>query len=103
MSARILDGRKTADVLLDELRDEIAAAARPRPPGLAAVLVGEDPASRVYVRNKLKACERCGIHSVMRHLPAESAQEDVAGVLVALNADSEIDGILLQLPLPSLL
>ena len=100
MSARILDGRKTADIILDELRDEIAAASRPRPPGLAAVLVGEDPASQVYVRNKLKACARCGIHSVLRQLPEDSREEDVAGVLEALNHDAEIDGILLQLPLP---
>lgn len=100
MPAQILDGRKTADTILDELRDEVAAASYPRPPGLAAVLVGEDPASRVYVRNKLRACERCGIHSVLRQLPEESRQEDVAGVLEALNRDAEIDGILLQLPLP---
>ncbi len=100
MPARILDGRKTANTILDELRDEIASAGAPRSPGLAAVLVGDDPASHVYVRNKLKACERCGIHSVMRHLPPDCRQDDVAGVLDALNRDDEIDGILLQLPLP---
>ena len=100
MSARILDGRALADTLLHELRAEIAASTAPRPPGLAAVLVGADPASEVYVRNKLKACGTSGIRSVFEPLPETASQADVARVLERLNADPEVDGILLQLPLP---
>jgi len=100
VSAQILDGRKTADAILDEIRDDIATGSHARPPGLAAVLVGDDAASKVYVRNKLKACERCGIRSVLRQLPEDASQADVAAVLDGLNRDPEVDGILLQLPLP---
>jgi len=100
MTARILDGRKLADTLLQELRAEIASAQAPRPPGLAAVLVGDDPASQVYVRNKLKACEICGIRSFFSPLPATASAPEVSALLDRLNADPAVDGILLQLPLP---
>jgi methylenetetrahydrofolate dehydrogenase (NADP+)/methenyltetrahydrofolate cyclohydrolase len=104
MPARIIDGRRIADLVLAEVQAEIQAevTARPagRPPGLAAVLVGDDPASQIYVKNKLKACAQCGIESTFRHLPASSTQADVGGVIAALNAMPGVDGILLQLPLP---
>jgi methylenetetrahydrofolate dehydrogenase (NADP+)/methenyltetrahydrofolate cyclohydrolase len=93
MAARIIDGRRIADLVLGEIRDEVATlAAGGRPPGLAAVLVGDDPASQIYVKNKLKACAQCGIES--------ASQADVAGVIAELNAAPGVDGILLQLPLP---
>ncbi len=101
MVARTLDGRSLADTLLQELRLEIATAARARPPGLAAVLVGDDPASHVYVRNKLKACATCGIRSFFDPLPGNATADDVVRVLERLNADPAVDGILLQLPLPA--
>jgi methylenetetrahydrofolate dehydrogenase (NADP+)/methenyltetrahydrofolate cyclohydrolase len=101
VSARILDGKQLAATILDELASEVSAARASRPPGLAAILVGEDPASQVYVRNKLKACERCGIRSYLEHLPATSTQGEVAAVLERLNGDDGVDGILLQLPLPA--
>ena len=101
MPARILDGKRAADAVLDEVRAEIAAAGTSRPPGLAAVLVGEDPASRVYVRNKLAACARCGIRSDLRELPPSTSQHELEALLDALNRDASVDGILLQLPLPS--
>ncbi|MFP4097329.1 MAG: bifunctional 5,10-methylenetetrahydrofolate dehydrogenase/5,10-methenyltetrahydrofolate cyclohydrolase, partial [Alphaproteobacteria bacterium] len=69
-------------------------------PGLAVILVGDDPASQVYVRNKIKACGKAGIRSVERLLPADVTEQDVADVIAPLNADPDIDGILLQLPLP---
>jgi methylenetetrahydrofolate dehydrogenase (NADP+)/methenyltetrahydrofolate cyclohydrolase len=101
VTARILDGRQLAATILDELAAEVAAAAAMRPPGLAAVLVGEDPASQVYVRNKLKACTQCGIRSFLEQLPETTSQAEVAAVLDRLNADDAVDGILLQLPLPA--
>ncbi|UCE02685.1 MAG: bifunctional methylenetetrahydrofolate dehydrogenase/methenyltetrahydrofolate cyclohydrolase FolD [Candidatus Latescibacterota bacterium] len=101
MSARILDGKSVANAVLEEIGDEVTAAAAARPPSLAAVLVGDDPASRVYVRNKMKACDRCGIGSRLEQLPASASDAQVAEVLQRLNADDEVDGILLQLPLPA--
>ncbi len=101
MVARTLDGRSLADTLLQELRAEIANAQAVRPPGLAAVLVGEDPASQVYVRNKLKACATCGILSFFEPLPGNASADEVMRVLQRLNADPAVDGILLQLPLPA--
>ena len=100
MPARIIDGRRIADLVLTEIQAEVAARPAGRPPGLAAVLVGEDPASQIYVKNKLKACAQCGIESTFRHLPASSTGAEVAGVIAALNAAPAVDGILLQLPLP---
>jgi methylenetetrahydrofolate dehydrogenase (NADP+)/methenyltetrahydrofolate cyclohydrolase len=100
LPARILDGRALAETILHEVRARIAAAPAPRPPALAAVLVGDDPASQLYVRNKLKACERCGIRSVLERLPASAAPAQVAALLGRLGADPAVDGILLQLPLP---
>ncbi len=98
MSARILDGKSIAASLRGRLAGEVAAL--PAPPGLAVVLVGEDPASTVYVRNKAIATREAGMRSIEHRLPAETGQADLLGLIARLNADPEIDGILVQLPLP---
>jgi methylenetetrahydrofolate dehydrogenase (NADP+)/methenyltetrahydrofolate cyclohydrolase len=102
MSARILDGKGIADTLLDELaaRVEARIAEGKMRPGLAVVLVGEDPASAVYVRNKRKACKKVGIKAYDYDLPADISDEAIAALIDKLNADPKIHGILLQLPLP---
>jgi methylenetetrahydrofolate dehydrogenase (NADP+) / methenyltetrahydrofolate cyclohydrolase len=98
MSARILDGKSIAASLRARLASEVAAL--PAPPGLAVVLVGEDPASAVYVRNKGIATREAGMRSIEHRLPAETSQADLLGLIARLNADPETDGILVQLPLP---
>jgi len=98
MSARILDGKSIAASLRARLAREVAAL--PAPPGLAVVLVGEDPASAVYVRNKGIATREAGMRSIEHRLPAETSQADLLGLIARLNADPETDGILVQLPLP---
>jgi methylenetetrahydrofolate dehydrogenase (NADP+) / methenyltetrahydrofolate cyclohydrolase len=102
MSARILDGKGIADTLLDELaaRVEARVASGKARPGLAVVLVGADPASAVYVRNKRKACKKVGIKAYDYDLPADTSDENIAQLIDKLNADPRIHGILLQLPLP---
>lgn len=102
MNAQIIDGK----VLAEELRQKIAAdvqamvsAGRPRP-GLATVLVGENPASQVYVRAKQRACDQVGIESFGFALPASASQEEVEQLVEELNADPRVNGILVQLPLP---
>ncbi len=102
MSARILDGKGIADTLLDELaaRVEARMAAGKMRPGLAVVLVGEDPASAVYVRNKRKACKKVGIKAYDYDLPADTSDDAIATLIDKLNDDPKIHGILLQLPLP---
>ena len=98
-----LDGKQLAAELEERLRTEVAAgtARAGRPPGLAVLRVGDDPASGVYVANKEKACARIGVASYGSHLPGTSTQADVLAAIAALNADPRVDGILLQLPLPS--
>ncbi len=101
MTAQILDGK----VISQELREDIARraaamTARGVTPGLAVILVGEDPASQIYVRNKGVACEQTGIHSVTLRLPETTTQEELEQAIRALNADATIHGILVQLPLP---
>ena len=101
MPAELLDGKAIAR----ELRDEVAAGtaklvARGVRPGLAVVLVGDDPASAVYVKSKGKACEEAGMHSVTIRLPADTSQERLDAQVDALNADPAIHGILVQMPLP---
>lgn len=98
MSAKILSGTATADDLRLSIRTAVAQL--PGQPVLAVVLVGEDPASQVYVRNKVRQTEACGMRSVHHHLPASASQTDVETLIARLNGDDEIDGILLQLPLP---
>ena len=82
-----------------ELKTKVAAA--PRKPGLAVLLVGDDPASAVYVRHKGKGCDEVGYHHVTHRLPADTPQDRVIGLIEELNADNAIDGILVQLPLPA--
>ena len=102
MAARILDGNAIRDSVLAELASRVDQAARYGVrPGLAAVLVGEDPASKIYVRNKIRACDRIGAHSETLRLPAETTTPELVAVVEELNGREEIDGILVQLPLPS--
>ena len=102
MTARILDGKRIAQELLDHIGRRVArrvADGRPAP-GLAVVMVGEDPASAVYVRNKRKACLQVGFHSYAYDLPADTTQEEVITLIDNLNADPSVHGILVQSPLP---
>ena len=96
--AQILDGK----VLAKKIKEQVAAdaAALPRRPGLAVILVGENPASQVYVRGKEKDCEECGILNLGRKLPAETSEEELLALIAQMNADPSVDGILVQLPLP---
>ena len=102
MTAQIIDGRQVAADIQRDLRARIEnrVAAGRRRPGLAVVMVGEDPASAIYVRNKRKACEDAGIRSVAHDLPADTTQDTLDALIAELNADPVIDGILVQLPLP---
>jgi methylenetetrahydrofolate dehydrogenase (NADP+) / methenyltetrahydrofolate cyclohydrolase len=101
MSATILDGQKIAAAIKEEVAAEVRSlAGRGVRPGLAAVLVGNDPASEVYVRNKVKACEALGIFSEKITTPDSSTTEDMLQLVAQLNAREDIDGILVQLPLP---
>jgi methylenetetrahydrofolate dehydrogenase (NADP+)/methenyltetrahydrofolate cyclohydrolase len=103
MSAKLIDGKGIAATLRAEIALGVAArlARGLRPPGLAVVLVGEDPASRVYVRNKRLACEETGILAFDHDLPISTGQGELLGLIEALNANPEVDGILVQLPLPA--
>ena len=98
----IIDGKKTAQDIRAELATEVTAATAEgrRAPGLAVILVGEDPASQVYVRNKEKACTEVGITSFAYRLPAETGQQELLDLIAECNARPDVDGILLQLPLP---
>ena len=101
MSAKIIDGKQVAARCREELKRQIAALrARGIIPGLAVILVGEDPASQVYVRNKHRACEELGIHSEQYTLPADTDRQTLLDLITELNGREEIDGILVQLPLP---
>ena len=96
--AQILDGKALAKKIKEQVAAE--AAALPRRPGLAVLLVGENPASQVYVRGKEKDCEECGILNLGRKLPTETSEEELLGIIAQMNADPAVDGILVQLPLP---
>jgi methylenetetrahydrofolate dehydrogenase (NADP+)/methenyltetrahydrofolate cyclohydrolase len=102
MSARILDGKALASTVRARITDDVAAlkAEHGVTPGLAAVIVGEDPASQVYVGMKHKASESAGMYSRQIVLPADTSQIDLEALVADLNADDAIDGILVQLPLP---
>ena len=102
MTARIIDGRAIAARHRDRIAREVAqlTAAGQRPPGLAVVLVGDHPASEVYVRNKRRACDEVGIESHSFNLPAQTPQTDLLALIERLNRDRVVDGILVQLPLP---
>jgi len=98
----LLNGNKVRDEILAELKPRVerCVAQAGRPPGLAVVLVGSDPASQIYVRNKVKACEALGLHSVQVMPPETVTTEELLGVVGKLNYDPTVDGILVQMPLP---
>lgn len=101
MSATILSGTDTARVVRAEVSDRVTAlAGRGKPVGLATILVGDDPGSHIYVRNKHRAAEEAGMVSIDRTLPATASQADVEALIMDLNADDAVDGMILQLPLP---
>jgi len=102
MTASIIDGKAFAQGLRERVAQQVASfrAAAGRAPGLAVVLVGEDPASAVYVRNKHKATIGAGMESFEHKLPADTSQADLIALVDRLNADPAVDGILVQLPLP---
>lgn len=100
--ATVIDGRATAAKVRVEVAEAVAAfaTAHGRPPGLATVLVGDDPASAIYVRSKHQACEETGIASFQHELPAEASEDALLALVAKLAADDAVDGILVQLPLP---
>lgn len=101
MTARVLDGLALAKTIRREVAEKVARlSGNGHRPGLAAVLVGDDPASAVYVRSKGKACEEAGMHSVTLRLPVETSEEELLATVDRLNQDATIHGILVQLPLP---
>ena len=102
MTARLLDGKALAQTIRKETAAGVAELVKVRGvcPGLAAVLVGENPASQIYVRNKRKACEEVGMQSWLHELPADTTQQQLLDLVAKLNADAAVHGILVQLPLP---
>jgi len=102
VETQVLDGLALAQQIRSELAEEIAklVASGKRPPCLAVVLVGDDPASRSYIKGKQRACERIGMAAVEHLLPADTTQDALLDLVAALNADDGVDGILVQLPLP---
>jgi methylenetetrahydrofolate dehydrogenase (NADP+)/methenyltetrahydrofolate cyclohydrolase len=101
MTARILDGKALAASVRAALRATVSGLAqRGLTPGLAALMVGDDPASRVYVRNKMRACEETGVRSELHQFPGDAPEHAVLERIAALNADHRVHGILVQLPLP---
>ncbi len=101
MSAIIIDGKKIAQDIKDELKEKVAALHdRGMTASLAVILVGENPASQVYVRNKKRACEYVGINSISYELPESTTEEELLGLIAELNDRGDVDGILVQMPLP---
>ncbi len=102
MSAQILDGKGMAEKIRAEIKDEVAKFIEETQvqPALAVILVGENPASQVYVRNKETACVNAGMKSLMYRLPVETTSEELLALIAKLNADETVHGILVQLPLP---
>jgi len=98
----VIDGKAVAAKVRAEVRDNVESfvAERGTSPGLATVLVGEDPASHVYVSNKIKACEEAGIRSIHHGLGEDVSQAELSGLVSELNSDDDVDGILVQMPLP---
>jgi methylenetetrahydrofolate dehydrogenase (NADP+)/methenyltetrahydrofolate cyclohydrolase len=103
MTAKLLDGKRLAETMQAEIAGQADAFFRAHQvrPGLAAVLVGDNPASQTYVRNKRKACERVGMHSWLHDLPRDTSQARLLDLIRQLNVDPAVHGILVQLPLPS--
>lgn len=102
MTAKIIDGKALATKIRADIAATIIARKQQglRPPGLAVILVGEDPASQIYVNNKRKACEEVGIKSIYQNLPIDIKEKELIDLIQHLNHDKTVDGILLQLPLP---
>ena len=101
MSATILSGTETAAVVRGEVADRVATLRKAgKQVGLATILVGDDAPSQIYVRNKHRAAQKAGMISIDRHLPGTASQTDIESVIAELNADDQVDGIILQLPLP---
>ncbi|HSH43391.1 MAG TPA: bifunctional methylenetetrahydrofolate dehydrogenase/methenyltetrahydrofolate cyclohydrolase FolD [Arenicellales bacterium] len=102
MSARILDGKAISTRIVNEIKTEVddRRSRGLRAPGLGMILVGENPASQVYVRNKEKSCRKSGVESIMHRIPAETTQAELLALIDELNGDPKVDGILVQLPLP---
>jgi len=103
MTAQIINGKTIAESLLNSIKDRIDARLQigKRAPGLAVILLGGDPASSIYVRNKRLACDKVGIHSVAYDLPAATTEAELLALIEQLNHDTSIDGILVQAPLPA--
>jgi methylenetetrahydrofolate dehydrogenase (NADP+)/methenyltetrahydrofolate cyclohydrolase len=102
MPATLLDGKALAQTMQADTAEGVRRFVQVRgfPPGLAAVLVGDDPASHIYVRNKRRACEKAGLASWLHHLPVTTSQADLLELVGQLNSDPKVHGILVQLPLP---
>ena len=101
MPAQVLDGVAAAREIISRLKVRVAALAKSNVrPGLAAVQVGDNAASKIYLRNKIRACDEAGVHSEVHRLPADCPQGEVSAILENLNRDPRVHGILLQLPLP---
>lgn len=100
---QIINGKEISQKIREELKNKVAELVKKtgKQPGLATILVGEDPASKVYVGSKIKACEQVGMKSYHNPLPANSSVEDIIALIEKLNKDENINGILLQLPLPN--
>lgn len=103
MTAQLIDGKALAETIKEELANVIKQkmATGARQPALAVVLVGDDPASTIYVRNKRRACDYVNLKSIFHHLPLNIPEQELISLIQTLNQDSAIDGILVQLPLPS--
>ena len=102
MTAQLINGKELAQKLRAEVAQRAAALKdQGITPGLAVILVGDNPASQVYVRNKVKACEESGLHSVLEQYDASMTEAELLGRVQALNNDAAIHGILVQLPLPT--
>ena len=102
MTAKIIDGKSVAENLLQDLKKEIGVRSKEgiRNPSLAVILVGSDPASSIYVKNKRLACEKIGVKSIAYDLPNETSEKELITLIETLNNDTNIDGILVQSPLP---
>ena len=98
MTAKIIDGKKTAKKFLDELKVQVEKLSTK--PSLAVIIVGENPASKIYVKNKVKTARELGFNSILKELKEETTKEELLSVIEELNSDKNINGILLQLPLP---
>jgi methylenetetrahydrofolate dehydrogenase (NADP+)/methenyltetrahydrofolate cyclohydrolase len=98
--ANLLDGKALAQRIQAQLKEQVAqlVLTNERPPGLAVLMVGDDPASATYVRTKERACAKVGIASFGRHFPTNTSQEELEQVIQDLNQDQRVDGILVQLP-----